>query len=401
MVIQFGSVPGERAWVGPAPSAEIIRGLHELAPLVRRHAAEMDRRCALPEEIVRALFDLRAFRLWIPRRYQGLELPLPDALAVYEAAAFIDGSLGWAVMIGAGGGLFAAYLEDGAAREIFGPDRAVIAGSGAPDGKAERVEGGYRVSGRWRYASGAPYATTFTANCIVTHGSELVLDGEGRPLVRAMAFELSDVTILETWNATGMRGTASHDFEVRDAFVPERRSFSVLTDSPREPGPLYRLPFGVLTELPVTAVALGIAHHALEAFADFAAKKKIHGSNTPLAQDPAVQTAFGRAHATWRLAKAGVAALAAQAWEAAVAGQPLQPLMLAEITAGCARSVSSLREAVDALAAVAGMTAIQQDTDFARAWRDLLTLAAHVSVSPIHLAAAGATLLGARQADNP
>src|SRR5690606_333711 len=111
---------------------------------------------ALPDEVVNLLVRHRLFRLWIPRRYDGLELTLPDALAVYERAAQIDGSLGWAVMIGAGGGLFAAYLEESAAREIFGPASAVIAGSGAPDGRAERAAGGYRVSGRWRYASGAP-----------------------------------------------------------------------------------------------------------------------------------------------------------------------------------------------------------------------------------------------------
>src|SRR5690606_31364514 len=154
---------------------------------------------------------------------------------------------------------------DLSARAVFGPSDAVIAGSGAPDGRAERVPGGYRVQGRWRYASGAPYATTFTANCIVTRGGEPVRGDDGEPLVRAMAFPRDAVEIVETWDAAGMRATSSHDFRVEDVFVPESMSFSVFMDAPREPGPLYRLPFQVLTELPVLAVAIGIARHALDA----------------------------------------------------------------------------------------------------------------------------------------
>src|SRR5690606_2270807 len=286
---------------------------------------------------------------------------LCDALSIYHAAARIDGSLGWAVMIGAGGGSFAAFLEPESAREIFGPEAAVIAGSGAPDGRAERVPGGYRVRGRWRYASGAPYATTFTANCIVTSGGEPVRDANGEPLMRAMAFPRSDVEIVETWDAAGMRATASHDFVVEDAFVPEARSFSVLKDPPKEPGPLYRLPFQVLTELPLTAVALGIARQALDEFAGLAAAKRPYGARGVLAE-----------HATAAAERA-------------------------EITAVCAHAVASVRRATAELVAMAGMTGIDRGSALARAGLDLATLAAHFSVSPRQLTGAGGALLAARE----
>src|SRR5690606_14879798 len=133
----------------------LFHGLDAIRRLVRDHAAEADRRFALTDDVVRALVQHRLFRLWIPLRYDGLELGLPDALEIYQAAARIDGSFGWAVMIGAGGGLFAAFLDEAPARTIFAPANAVIAGSGAPEGHAERGPGGYRVRGRWRYASGA------------------------------------------------------------------------------------------------------------------------------------------------------------------------------------------------------------------------------------------------------
>src|SRR5690606_35846171 len=190
----------------------LLYELDDIRRLVGARAEEPDGRSALADDVVRALVQHRLSRLWIPRRYEGLELGLPDALEIYQAAARIDGSFGWAVMIGAGGGLFAAYLDEPSARAVFGPSDAVIAGSGAPDGRAERVPGGYRVQGRWRYASGAPYATTFTANCIVTRGGAPVRGDAGEPLVRAMAFPRDAVEIVETWDAAGMRATSSHDF---------------------------------------------------------------------------------------------------------------------------------------------------------------------------------------------
>lgn len=371
---------------------ELLHAIEELEPLVRDNAAAIERSCALPAAIVERLHRARLFRLWIPRCYGGLELSLPAALEIYEATAGLDGSVGWSVMIGAGGGLFAAWLEPGTAREIFGDSSAVIAGSGAPDGRAEVVEGGYRVTGRWRYASGAPYATTFTANCVVTRGGAPVLDADGRPLVRAMAFAREEVDVAETWAAAGLRGTASHDFAVESAFVPERRSFGVLTDRPRETGALYRLPFQVLTELPVTAVALGISRHLLDAFASLAAAKPIAGARL-LADDPTARSSFGRARAAWRLAKSGVSALAERAWQRAEAGAELGAEQRAEITAACAHAVTTLRETAGELAAAAGMSAIG-DSELARAWRDLLALGAHFSVGPRQLEAAGADLLG-------
>src|SRR5690606_5724753 len=105
----------------PDTVARLLRALDDVRDAVRAQALDADRRAALSDEIVDWLVAHGLFRLWIPQSYDGLELTLPEALAIYEAAARIDGSFGWAVMIGAGGGLFAAYLEPGAAREIYGP----------------------------------------------------------------------------------------------------------------------------------------------------------------------------------------------------------------------------------------------------------------------------------------
>src|SRR5690606_12284102 len=171
--------------------------------------------------------------------------------------------------------------------------------------------------GRWRYASGAPYTTTFTANCIVTRGGEPVRGDDGVPLVRAMAFPRAAVEIVETRDAAAMRATSSHGLRVEDVFVPESMSFSVFMAAPREPGPLYRLPFQVLTELPVLAVAIGIARHALDAFVEIGAGKRMLGSKAVLGDDATARAAFADAHAAWRIARDGARALAERTWRAA------------------------------------------------------------------------------------
>jgi indole-3-acetate monooxygenase len=384
-----------RSALETSPVQEILARLEELAVIFRDSAAEADRLGRLPKYVVRALLQHGLFRLWVPKRCAGFELELPEALQIYEAAARLDGSIGWAVMIGSGGGLFAAYLDAQTAGSIYSRPEAVIAGSGAPDGRAQRERDGYRVSGCWHYASGAHYATTFTANCVVMEGGRLVQGPDGKPLVRAMALEPPQVAILPVWDPTGLRGTGSDDFEVRDAFVPENRSFSVFTDAPREAGPLYRLPFQVMTELPVTAVAIGIARHALDEFAALARAKRTSSSGELLTQDPIVQTAFGTGHATWQLARSSLESLAHKAWDAARANKSLSRQELAEITCGCSFTVARLRTAIGELLALAGTAALQPDSDLVRAWRDLQALAAHGSVSPRNLGTSGAALLQA------
>jgi indole-3-acetate monooxygenase len=369
-----------------AAAAKLLGRLDRLAADFAPQLAQAEQLARLPAAVTGPLLREGFFRLWIPAADGGLELPLVDALRIYEAAALIDGSLGWAVMIGAGGGLFAAWLPVDGARELFGPATALVAGSGAPTGVAERVPGGYQVRGAWRFASGAHDASVFTAACVVTVGSSPVQDAAGQPLIRAMSISPADVRILDTWDAIGMRGTGSHDFEVADAFVPEHHSFSVLTDAPRDRGPLYQLPFSVLTELPVSAVGLGITRHALNEFARMQHDRPGRGADV-------ISMRFAQAHATLDLASAAVMTVAQQAWHAVSHGQLLDAAQLARITAICCVSQERLRQAIADLASVAGMQAIDRRSGFSRCWRDLQTLGAHGSLAPQRLVAAGSALL--------
>jgi indole-3-acetate monooxygenase len=384
-----------RTAVETSPVEEVLVRLGELAPLFRQSAAEADRLARLPKAVVRSLQRYGLFRLWVPKKCAGFELDLPEALEVFEAAARLDGSIGWAVMVGSQGGLFASQVDAVTANSLFARPESVIATAMVPEGRAVRVAGGYRVTGCWHYATGAPYATTFLANCMVIDSGTVAFGDKGHPDTRAVLLDSSQVSIVPSWDASGLRGTGSDDFEVRDVVVPEQRTFALSQPAPRESGPLYRLPSGTVMELSIVAVALGIVQHALDEFAPITRHKKNSIERAPLADDPGVQARYAEARATWGLIKAGVDALSRRVWRDALAARTPSHLERSEVTAACTLSVAKLRGTVSELIALAGMNAIQPDSELARAWRDLQALAAHTAVSPRNLATVGATLLAA------
>ncbi len=372
---------------------EVLDRIGEIAPLVRQSAAEAERLARLPKPLARVLSRYGLFRLWIPKRCAGFELDLPDALEVFEAVARLDGSTGYAVMIGSSGSLFASHVDAATATSVFARPEAVLAGALVPEGRATRVAGGYRVTGCWQHATGAPYATTFLANCTVMDGGTFACGADGRPLTRAVLLDAAQVSIVPAWDASGLRGIGADDFEVREEFVPEQRTFSLANSTLRESGPLYRLPRGAVMELSITAVALGIVQHALDEFARLTERKEPSGQEASLADDPGVQARYAEVRATWGLIKAGVDALARRLWRDALATRTPSRLESAEVTATCTLSVTKLRGALSELIALAGTNALEADSELARAWRDLQALAAHAAVSPRNLTAAGAMLL--------
>ena len=163
----------------------------------------------------------------MPLALGGLEVPPLTFYQVVEAVARLDGSTGWCTFIGGGGGLVGAYLAHQTAEEMFGRDpRVIIAGSVAPAGRATVVEGGYRVSERWPYASGSRHCTWLFGCCHVMERDQPRLTATGVPEVRVVHIPAAQATILEdTWEVSGLVGTGSHDFTVEQVFAPEAHTW--------------------------------------------------------------------------------------------------------------------------------------------------------------------------------
>lgn len=227
----------------------VERLLEEERRWLRKSASRWAELDVIPEDVYRWLVRRRFFKLFVPKAFGGVESSLGEAVRLYEALAEADGSVAWLVQIGAGGGFFVPSLAPEVAARLFTPEDAVIAGSGAPTGQAWRGAGGYRVRGCWRYASGAQYATLFTAHAVV----------QGTGEVRAFAFFPEQVCLDRDWRAMGMRATSTWSFRVEDVFVPEELSF-VVGEQRWDPGlAVYRLPFELFATASIGAVALGLA----------------------------------------------------------------------------------------------------------------------------------------------
>jgi alkylation response protein AidB-like acyl-CoA dehydrogenase len=233
-------------------SEEIIRN-------IRLQARQIEMAGHLPAEVLTFIYGHNLFKLFLPESLHGRELPLVEALGIFEEAAEIDGSFGWLVTIGSGGNYFSAYLNQQVSRDLFKNEMAVVAGSGGVTGTAEPVEGGYLVNGQWQYCSGAFHSTIFTANC------KIPAIGNEPESMRSFVFLPEQISIIEDWCAFGMKGTGSHSMKVENAFVPAERTFNLHQPALQFPEYLlYRFPFFQFAETSFAAVALGVTNHFLE-----------------------------------------------------------------------------------------------------------------------------------------
>ncbi|WP_063746876.1 acyl-CoA dehydrogenase family protein [Catenuloplanes japonicus] len=335
-----------------------------LGPTLRELSPTIDRAAAVPPEIVDALLDLGVFRLATPAAAGGLEAPPERMVEIFEELGRADGATGWVAMIGAGTGIALAWLEPDVAKRMLADPRFLIAGVAAPMGRAEPVDGGWRLTGRWAFSSGCRHATWLVAGAMTPSG------------VRMCVLPAADVTIHDTWQVMGLRGTGSHDFSVHDVFVPAEHVFS-LAGPPYASGALYRIPPFTTLSIGIAAVALGIARGAIEDFTALAATKPGR---------PAFRNAVAEATA---LHRSGLAYLQSELVQggAGKVRRAAQRLAIATGTRHAAR-------AVDLLYSAAGGTAVYDAGPLQQRFRDVHAATQHAMVSADIVETAGAVLLG-------
>src|SRR6266487_78011 len=236
-----------------------------LAPVVAqwRDTGEQERH--VPRPLFEALRDAGIFSMSAPKAVGGAEVDEETILQAIEELSRQDGSVGWNVSVAAFGATVASYLPEAVLREVYrsGPDT-VIAGGLPPKGAAMPVPGGFRLTGRWTFASGCHQADWMLGTSAVMAQGTPQLRPDGRPDIRTFFVPVGACEILDTWHTAGLRGTGSHDWQVTDVFVPEEQSFPVLFDGPSAPGCLSVRDFAVYAGPRVAAVALGIARDAID-----------------------------------------------------------------------------------------------------------------------------------------
>jgi len=383
----------------PTPSPSREREGRSLAPAallatIATRAPDTERARRLPADLAAELAQAGLFRMLVPRALGGSETDVATMFATLETLGRADAATGWCVMIGGTTALLSAWLPDEHARTIWADPHVITGGVFAPMGKAAVDGGDYVVSGRWPWASGS-------ANCSWLLGGALILeDGKPRRLAngapdhRMMVMRRADVELIDTWDALGMRGTGSGDMAARDVRVPQDRSASFFTDTPRHDGPLYRFaPFGLLA-LGIAAVASGNALGALDDLKALASAKKGQGSSRSLAERSVVQADFAVAQADLDAARALVHAEVASAWATVLAGDPLDLPTRARLRLAATRLTQVSARVAAKMHELAGGSSVYASHPLNRRFRDAHVATQHVMVAPPTLELAGRVLLG-------
>jgi alkylation response protein AidB-like acyl-CoA dehydrogenase len=366
-----------------------------LAPLVREAADEAERERRLPERVAIAMAEQELYRVAVPRQYGGLECDPRTQIETIEAVSEADGAAGWNLMIGIENmGFLGPALPPEIAEKVFADPLLVVAGALNPVGRATPVEGGYRVSGQWPFASGCHNAHWFWGQCVVFDGDEPAKAPSGGPVLREALMPRSEFEILDTWHVAGLRGSGSHDVAARDLFVPEERMTAAMAAPRLMESPLFRLPPLNRLAYNKVGVATGIARAALDEFAKLASETKRRGSSGALRDKPAVQRAVAEAEILLRGARAFVFEAVGAVWDATVAGRATEPHERALVHLACSNAVRASGDAVALVHEAAGTRANFEGHPLERRLRDVRVVPQHITVSSQWLETSGGVLLG-------
>jgi alkylation response protein AidB-like acyl-CoA dehydrogenase len=378
--------PAERA----AKRAYLLAAVERIRDVVAAGAEEAERLRTLPTATVRALVDSGLLAMKVPASLGGAEADPVTQLDVIEAVTRIDASTGWCLMVATTAvGLPAGFLPDEAVARILEGGRVPPAAIAIlPTGTATPVDGGYRLTGRWPFASGVRHAEWLTAGVMVRRDAR---DAGERSIAVIPA---AAAAIHDNWQVAGLEGTGSSDFSVTDGFVPAAFVWSVAA-RPRRGDALFRLGMPAFVAYEHVAFALGVGRRALEAAAALAlTKARGIVTTSPLAGRAAFQALIGEGEIRLRAARAGAVELFEAAWAAVGAGQTLSRRQQAELRSVATHATETAVDVVTGLFRAAGGGALYRSGVLQRCLRDINAGAQHFMVSDSAYERLGQILLG-------
>ncbi|MFC7472889.1 hypothetical protein ACFQS7_00880 [Dankookia sp. GCM10030260] len=393
---ELGTVQLERPTA--LSGADPVARARAMIPMLEACGPAIEQGKELVPEVVAALLDNGFLRLLLPRSIGGGDIPLPDFAEVCEAIAIGDASTAWGVCQGNVSAMTAsAYLAPEVVKSCFGDRRAALAW-GARHGRAKAVivDGGYRVTGAWDFASGNRHCTLLGAHLPACYpdGSPR-LSPEGKPEDVTVLFPRGQAKVTPEWNSLGLRGTGSDIYEVHDLFVPDthacvRDRFELRRDH----RPVTAITSHLCYATGFSATALGVARGLLSRYVTLARGKTARAGAQPMAENHCVQSEIAQLEATLRGCRMYLLGTVRQAWDEAVAQGALA--METRVALRLA-TTTVMRQATDVSIAcyrAAGTTAVLEANAFERRFRDAMSVSQHLQATPWHLETVGRFLLG-------
>lgn len=373
----------------------LLEAVQTLAPQLKEKAAEHESQRHVDEGVIRELAELGCFRMLVPKEYGGGQVEPSVFASILETLGRYDAATGWCVMTGATTSMLSAYMPPDGAKKLWQEQpNVVMAGIFAPMGKAVAVEGGYRLQGRWPFASGVDNATWRMGGALVMEDGKPRIGEDGAPIIHSMFFPAGESDIIDTWSVSGLCGTGSHDIAVDDIFVPEELTTALIGAAPKVDGALYTFPvFGLLAS-GVSAVALGIGRAAIDELCSLSKKKRNPVTRRSLSEQSITQLQIAQAEALLQSAKLYLMDTLKQVYARAKGGAEMSLQDRALVRMAASHAVSSAASVVDDMYKLGGGTSIYKRNPLQRHFRDVHTITQHIMVSDQSMTASGKVLLG-------
>lgn len=372
----------------PDEREALLDAARSIAPQIRAAADEIEAARQMPSHVVGLLKSIGAFRLLQPKWLGGHEAdPVTQILFIAEIAK-ADASAGWVVMIGCDSGFVSRDVAPDLAQEMFADPESASCGGAFPPGTTRRVDGGYLASGRWPYMSGVTHADWVQFSC-------RLLDDAGEPVeppqfVRFVVPQ-REVTVLDTWRTTGMRGTGSHDVEAAELFVPDERVLPARAPGRRvKDDPLSHPAWLLPKHLGVPLGLIQAAHgEVLEIARDRVA---VRGA---LRDDALTQSTLGETAARIGACRAYAVSAADAAWRECCETGEISAVSRAQLRLAITWVHRESVQIIEQLYSIAGSSALYSErSTLDRRLRDMHAMNQHVVLGASNYAVAGQVLLG-------
>lgn len=368
-----------------------------IAPLLGRDAGRIEAERRVPDDLMAALHRERMFRIALPRSLGGDAASLAELAEVTEAIAAADGSTAWCIGQGAGCAMTAAWLAPEVARRVFGPADAVLAWGAGAAGRAQMTrDGGWRVTGRWSFASGSRPATWLGAHCkIFAADGTPVERANGRHAERTLLVPRAVASVEYDWDAVGLQGTGSDsyslsDVRIEDALATDREDLAAV----KAPETLYRFSQIMAYASAFAGVMLGIARGTLDDLRALAETKQPRGAAQSLRDSPVFHSELAELEARLRAARAYHLGTMHEVWHSVESGEPLSLQHRMDVRLASTFAINEGVAVVVAGYRAAGNTAIFPVNPFERRLRDALSAGQQVQGRPGHFTTVGRHLLG-------
>ena len=366
------------------------------AQVIAEASAQIEAERELPAQVLHAMHQQGLFRLTLPNWLGGDELDPARLAQVTMRIAAADASAAWCLGQAFGCAMSAAFLDERVAREVFGPENSVLAWGAGVQGQATAVDGGFQVSGSWRFASGSKHATWLGGHCKVfeADGSKR-RNQAGEHVDRTVLIRRDVATIADDWYVIGLRGTRSEGYTIGNVFVDDAHTLNRDDASEcRSEAPLYVYPTHYVYASAFSGVALGIARGALDDLRKLAVRKTAAGARSTMRDSPVFQTELAELQAQWGSARAYQQTTLLEIWDEVRESRVLDMEQRARIRLATTYAINQCTQVVQAVYRLAGSTAVFQAEPFERRFRDMHAVSQQAQGSRFHFETVGRFLLG-------